>query len=150
MKRFAMTIQIAATVATALLGLSLSTPSRADPIDEQLDCKSTGHGFILPLLQSGEIQSKPMRVEANSVNAFRPAKGVKLTAFDYRVIAVLGYEKDDPIFKTGSGDPIADSAYGVVVVGPSDDVKDRLHQVGSDAAVHEVTPLMTAILCKSH
>jgi hypothetical protein len=150
MKRISMTIQIATTVAAALLGLSLSTPSRADSIDEQLDCKSTGHGFILPLLQSGEIQSKPMRVESNSVNAFRPGKGVKLTAFDYRVIAVLGYEKDDPIFKTGSGEPIADSAYGVVVVAPSDDVKDRLRQVGSDATVHEVTPLMTAVLCKSH
>jgi hypothetical protein len=150
MKRISMTIQVAATVAAALLGLSLSTPSRADSIDEQLDCKSTGHGFILPLLQSGEIQPKPMRVEPNSVNAFRPGKGVKLTAFDYHVVAVLGYEKDDPIFKMGNGEPIADSAYGVVVMGPSDDIKDRLHQIGSNAAVREVNPLMTAILCKSH
>jgi hypothetical protein len=35
-----------------------------------------------------------MRVEANSVNAFRPAHGSNLTAFGFRVYAVLGYEHD--------------------------------------------------------
>jgi hypothetical protein len=123
--------------------------ARASAIEEQLDCKSTGHGFISALLQSGEIQVKPMRVEKNSINAFRPAHGVKLTAYDFPVFVVLGYEKDDPLFKPGKGDPIADSAYGVVVTGASDDVKERMRQAGSNAIVHEVTPLMTAILCKS-
>jgi hypothetical protein len=37
-----------------------------------------------------------------------------------------------------------------VVTGGSDDVKDRLRQMGSDAIVREVTPVMTAILCKAH
>lgn len=148
MMRVTTSIQIAATVAAALLGL-LPTFARADAIEEQLDCKSTGHTFISALLQSGEIQAKPMRVERNSINAFRPARGVKLTAFDFHVFAVLGYQKDDPIFASGKGEPIADSAYGVVVTGPSDDIKERLRQTGSNAIVHEVTPVMTAILCKS-
>jgi len=36
------------------------------------------------------------------------------------------------------------------VTGASDDVRERLRQTGSDAIVHEVTPVMTAILCKAH
>jgi hypothetical protein len=140
-------IRVVAVVAP--LGLS-STPAHASSVEEQLDCKSTGHVFISALMNSGEIQSKPMHVEKNSINAFRPAHGVKLTAFDFPVFVVLGYEKDDPLFKPGKGDPVADWAYGVVVTGASDDVRDRLHQIGSDAIVHEVTPVMTAILCKAH
>jgi hypothetical protein len=142
-------IRIVAVVALAPLGL-LSTLAHASAVEEQLDCKSTGHVFISALMNSGEIQSKPMHVEKNSVNAFRPAHGVKLTAFDFPVFVVLGYEKDDPLFKPGKGDPVGDWAYGVVVTGASDDVMDRLHQIGSDAIVHEVTPVMTAILCKAH
>jgi hypothetical protein len=145
--RVTRSIKIAATLAVAVLGLS-PVLARAEAIEEQLDCKSTGHGFISALLQSGEIQVKPMHVDRNSINAFRPARGVKLTAFDFPVFVVLGYEKDDPLFKAGKGEPIGDSAYGVVVTGPMDDVKERLRQAGSTATVHEVTPLMTAILCK--
>lgn len=148
MKRTSMSIRIAVVVGTAFLGLT-PTLARAGAIEEQLNCKSSGHAFITPLLQSGEIDSKPMRVEANSVNAFRPAHGVHLTAFDYRVFAVLGFQKDDPLFKMGNGDPIGDSAYGVVVVGPSDDVEDHVRKTGSPAVIHNVTPLITAILCKS-
>jgi hypothetical protein len=149
MKRIATAIHVAAALGTVLLGFSPG-PSYAGALDEQLDCKSTGHGFILPLLQSGEIPQKPMRVESNSINAFRPSRGANLTAFDFRVIAVLGFEKSDPIFKPGSGEPIADSAYGVVVSASSDDVQDRMRQIGSTATVREVTPLMTVILCKSN
>jgi len=142
-------IRVVAVVALAPVGL-LSTLAHASAVEEQLDCKSTGHVFISALMNSGEIQSKPMHVEKNSINAFRPAHGVKLTAFDFPVFVVLGYEKDDPLFKPGKGDPVADWAYGVVVTGASDDVRDRLRQIGSDAIVHEVTPVMTAILCKAH
>jgi hypothetical protein len=148
MTRIATAIHIFAAVGAILLGLSPAL-SHASPLDEQLDCKSTGHGFILPLLQSGEIPPKPMRVESNSINAFRPSHGTSLTAFDFHVIAVLGFEKNDPIFKQGSGEPIADSAYGVVVSAPVDDVQDRIHQAGSTATTREVMPLMTVILCKS-
>jgi hypothetical protein len=133
-------LRMVAAFATALFVLSPML-ARAEAIEEQLDCKSSGHTFISALLASGEIQSKPMRVEPNSINAFRPAHGVKLTAYDYKVFAVLGYQKDDPIFAQGKGTPIADSAYGVVVTGPPDDVKDRVHQSGSNAIVHEITPV---------
>jgi hypothetical protein len=146
--RVATSNRIVGVATAALLGL-LPGFARAEAIDEQLDCKSTGHDFIGALLQSGEIQTKPMRVEANSINAFRPAHGVKLTAFDFHVFVVIGYQKDDPIFAHGKGEPIADSAYGVVVTAPPDDVRDRIRQAGSSAIVHEVTPVTTAILCKS-
>jgi hypothetical protein len=148
MKRITLSIRIAAAVGPALLGM-VPAFAHAGAIEEQLNCKSSGHAFIMPLLQSGEIESKPMRVESNSVNAFRPAHGVHLTAFDYRVYAVLGFQKDDPIFKPGSGEPIGDSAYGVVVIGPTEDVEDKVHQTGSTAVVRHVTPLITAIICKS-
>ncbi|WP_235527501.1 hypothetical protein [Burkholderia sp. Leaf177] len=148
MMRVTKSLRTAAGYATVFFLLS-PVLARAEAIEEQLDCKSSGHTFISALLASGEIQNKPMRVEANSVNAFRPAHGVKLTAYDYKVFVVLGYQKDDPIFAQGKGTPIADSAYGVVVTGPTDDVKDRVHQSGSSAIVHEITPVTTAILCKS-
>lgn len=137
-----------ATVASLML-IALHSPlAHADTLDAQLDCKSTGHSFISPLLVSGEVDPKPMRVEANSVNAFKVKKGVQLTAFDYRVYAVIGYQKDDPLFQTGKGEPIADSAYGVVVMGPADDLEDRVRQSGSTATVRHVNPLVTAIICK--
>jgi hypothetical protein len=50
-----------------------------------------------------------MRIEANSVNAFRPVHGGNLTAFRFHVYAVFGYEQGDPMFKQGSGEPIAAS-----------------------------------------
>ena len=55
-------IRIVAVVALAPLGLS-STPAHASAVEEQLDCKSTGHVFISALMNSGEIQPKPMHVE---------------------------------------------------------------------------------------
>ncbi len=149
--RITKSLRMATKSATALCVLSVLLPTlaHAEAIEEQLDCKSSGHTFISALLASGEIQSKPMRVEANSVNAFRPAHGVKLTAYDFKVFVVLGYQKDDPLFAQGKGTPIADSAYGVVVTGPSDDVKERVRQSGSSALVREITPVTTAIVCKS-
>jgi hypothetical protein len=148
MMRVTKSLRTAAGFATALFVLS-PVLARAEAIEEQLDCKSSGHTFISALLAGGEIQSKPMRVESNSINAFRPAHGVKLTAYDYKVFVVLGYQKDDPIFAQGKGPPIANSAYGVVVTAPPDDVRDRVHQAGSNAIVHEITPVTTAVLCKS-
>jgi len=106
------------------------------------------HAFIKPLLDSQDIDPMPMRVEANSVNAFRPTHDSHLTAFGYRVYAVVGYEEGDSIFQQGSDKPIAKSGYGVVVFGPSDTVKARLREAGSDATVREVVPLLiTAVFC---
>ena len=120
-------------------------------LDAQLDCKSSAHVFIAPLLNDQYIDPTPMRVEANSVNAFRTAHDANLTAFGFRVYAVLGYQQDDEMFKQGSGQPIADSGYGAVVLGPADAVEARAREAGSDAVVRQVVPLLlTAIFCNGH
>ncbi|CAN7630023.1 hypothetical protein LJR230_004619 [Trinickia sp. LjRoot230] len=124
---------------------------RAYALDPQLDCKSSAHAFIAPLVHDRYIDPSPMRVEANSVNAFRPAHGSALTAFGFRVYAVLGYQHDDAIFKKGSGEPITDSSYGVIVVGPTESVEMRAREAGSDAVVQQVIPLvLTAVFCNGH
>jgi hypothetical protein len=122
--------------------------SQAYALDDQLDCKSTGHAFVAPLLQQNLIEAKPMRVEPNSVNAFRPVKDSHLTAFGFSVYAVVAYQKDDPIFRKGTGEPIADSAYGAVVIGRDSAVEPKVRATGSDATVHHVAPFITAIFCK--
>lgn len=120
-------------------------------LDPQLDCKSSAHAFIAPLLNDQYIDPKPMRVEANSVNAFRTAHGANLTAFGFRVYAVLGYEQDDAMFKQGSGPSDNDSGYGAVVLGPADEVEARVRAAGSDAVVRQVVPLLvTAVFCTGH
>jgi hypothetical protein len=125
-------------------------PAHAQPtaIEAQLDCKSSAHDFIAPLIENNQIESKPMRVEPNSVNAFRPVKGSALTAYGFKVYVALGYQRDDPIFQHGKGQPISDSAYGVVVWGGDDEVAQKVHAAGSDADVHHVAPFITAIFCK--
>jgi hypothetical protein len=120
-------------------------------LDAKLDCKSNAHAFIAPLLNAQYIDPNPMRVEVNSVNAFRPMHDSNLTAFGFRVYAVLGYERDDTIFKQGSGQPITPSAYGAVVLGPAEAVEARAREAGSDAVVRQVVPLLlTAIFCSEH
>ncbi len=131
-------------------GVVVFTPvlCHAYELDPQLDCRSNAHDYISQLLNSQSIESKPMRVEANSINAFRPIRGSNLTAFGFRVYAVLGYEHDDAIFRKGSGEPISDSAYGAVVNGPAETVESRVREAGSGAIVKQVVPLLiTAILC---
>jgi hypothetical protein len=51
-------IRVVVVVALAPFGL-LSTFAHASAIEEQLDCKSTGHVFISALMQSGEYNSSP-------------------------------------------------------------------------------------------
>jgi hypothetical protein len=132
----------------AVVGGLLPGLCHATPLEDQLDCKSSAHRFIAPLVADKSIDATPMRVEANSVNAFKPMSGGQLTAWGYRVYAVLGYEQGDAMFKTGSGQPVGDSAYGVVVIAPSDAVQERVRAAGSTAVVHEVVPMiMTAVFC---
>jgi hypothetical protein len=139
------------TVLTVLGGGLPSVLCHAYALDSQLDCKSSAHEFIAPLLEDQSIEPKPMRIEANSINAFRPAQGSNLTAFGFRVYAVFGYEQDDAIFKQGSGQPTTASTYGVVVTGPADSVEARVRQAGSDAIIHGVLPLLlTAVFCGGH
>jgi hypothetical protein len=57
-------------------------------------------------LNAQYIDPNPMRVDANSVNAFRPASDSNLTTFGFRVYAVPGYEHNDMMSKQGSGQPL--------------------------------------------
>jgi hypothetical protein len=131
-----------------ILGALAPAVCIAQPIESQLDCKSTAHRFIAPLRADESIEATPMRVEANSVNAFKPTRSDALTAYGYRVYAVLGYEQGDAMFRQGSGQPVSDSAYGVVLVAPSDAVEERVREAGSTAVVKSVVPMiMTAVFC---
>lgn len=142
MKRFFSSVFLA--LAAAALPLS----SHAAALDAPLTCNESGHQFIADLAQQQLIDSKPMRVESNSINAFSPTQGADLTAFGFHVFAVVGYEKDDPMFRVGDGEPVARSAYGVVVFGGEAKVQTALTEAGSTAIVHRVAPLVTAIFCK--
>lgn len=134
-------------VAVALAALPILADARA--LDSALTCQLTAHAFVAPLVQDGLIGAKASRVEDNSVNAFYPSKGVDLRAYGFPVIAVVGYQKDDPLFKRGNGKPIGDSAYGAVVLGSTDSVKAKVEAAGSGAIVHHVGPFITAIFCDS-
>ncbi|SAK81657.1 hypothetical protein AWB80_05233 [Caballeronia pedi] len=136
------------TAFAAVVGGLLPSLCGATPLESQLDCKSSAHRFIAPLVADKSIDARPMRVEANSVNAFRPTQGSELTAYGFRVYAVLGYEHGDDMFKRGSGQPINDSAYGVVVLAASETVEEKVRESGSTAVVKQVVPmLMTAVFC---
>ncbi|WP_236721058.1 hypothetical protein [Paraburkholderia phytofirmans] len=138
--------------AVASLGVGFSAAvCNAYALDTQMNCQSSPHDFIAPLLDEQSIDPKPMRIEANSVNAFRPAHGSNLTAFGFHVHAVFGYEPNDPIFKQGSGQSVSSSTYGVVVTGSAASVEASVRRAGSDAVVHEVIPFfLTAVFCNGH
>ncbi|CAB3784894.1 hypothetical protein GCM10011400_47820 [Paraburkholderia caffeinilytica] len=135
--------------AIASLGAGFSAAvCNAYALDAKLDCRSSPHDFIAPLLDGQSIDPKPMRIEANSVNAFRPARGSDLMAFGFHVHAVFGYEQNDPIFKQGSGQPVTHPTYGVVVTGSAASVEASVRRAGSDAVVRDVVPLfLTAVFC---
>lgn len=88
-------------------------------------CKSNAHTFIAGLINDDSIDRDPTHVEANSVNAFRPAQGSDLTAFGYPVHDVFGYEHNDAMFKRGGGEALAGSLYGAVVSAPTEEVEAR-------------------------
>ncbi|WP_429301858.1 hypothetical protein [Paraburkholderia sp. GAS199] len=142
MKRFFSLVLLALAAAVFPLTIQAAT------LDAPLVCNESGHQFIADLAQQQLIDPKPMRVESNSINAFSPAHGAELTAFGFRVFAVVGYEKDDPMFRVGDGEPVARSAYGVVVFGGETKVQNAIADAGSTAIVHRVAPLVTAIFCK--
>jgi hypothetical protein len=121
----------------------------AAALDEPLHCDRPAHEFIGALETKGLIDPHPSRVEPNSINAFDPTHGVSLTAFGYHVFAIVGFQKDDPLFEKGNGKPLADSAYGAVVLGSSDKVKAAVRAGGSTAIVHHVGPFITAIFCQT-
>jgi hypothetical protein len=132
----------------ALCIAALPVASRAAALDAPLACNESGHDFIANLAAHQMIDPKPTRVESNSINAFSPARGADLTAFGFHVFAVVGFEKDDPMFRPGDGEALAKSAYGVVVFGAQAKVQTAINEAGSTAIVHHVAPLVTAIFCK--
>ncbi|WGS52314.1 hypothetical protein LFL96_29390 [Paraburkholderia sp. D15] len=135
---------------SALLALTGALPltGHAATLDTPLLCNESGHQFIADLAQQQLIDPKPTRVESNSINAFSPTSGADLSAYGFHVFAVVGYEKDDPMFRVGDGEPVARSAYGVVVFGSESKVQSAVTAAGSTAIVHRVAPLITAIFCK--
>ncbi|HTH61337.1 MAG TPA: hypothetical protein VL689_14390 [Paraburkholderia sp.] len=132
----------------ALLLAALPVFGHAAALDDSLTCKISAHEFIGGLIDQQLIEPHPMRVEDNSINAFWPAHGQHLTAYGFSVFAIVGFQQDDPLFRTGSGKPIARSAYGAVVVGSRSKVEDAVRAAGNPAIVHHAGPLLTAIFCQ--
>lgn len=135
----------------ALLAFLAMAPASAfsQTLDEHLSCAETAHDFVADLVGTQSIKVPPMRIEPNSVNAFRPASGNRLTAFGLHVNAVFGYQPGDPLFKEGGSGTPSGPVYGVVVQGSADLVKRRLSDAGSSAIVHSVIPMvLTAIVCE--
>jgi hypothetical protein len=126
----------------------LAGNARAAVIDDSLTCNESAHDFISGLIDQNLIEPKAMRVESNSINAFWPAHGQRMTAYGFSVFAVVGFQKDDPLFRTGDGKPIAPSAYGAVVVGTQAKVQAALTAAGNNAIVHHAGPMLTAIFCQ--
>ncbi|MBB3257496.1 hypothetical protein F4827_002361 [Paraburkholderia bannensis] len=141
---------LAAFAALAAL-LGFCPPLGAQPQqnqDKHFDCTSNPHEFISALIEEKSIDPKPSRVEANSVNAFRPAQGIRMSAFGFPIYVVLGYARDDDLFRHGAGKEIKAPLYGVVVSAPAESVRTRVSEANSDATVKSVVPLLlTAIVC---
>ena len=146
MKRF-ITIFAAAAVVAASPATASPVPP-VTPLDQPLHCDRPAHDFIGALETKGLIDPHPSHVEPNSINAFDPTHNADLTAFGFHVFAIVGYQKDDPMFQKGDGKPLADSAYGAVVLGATDSVKTAVRAAGSSAIVHHVAPFITAIFCQ--
>ena len=134
--------------AAFLVGAAVLSGACAASLDQPLHCDRSAHAFIGELEQKGLIDPHPSRVEDNSINAFDPARDADLSAFGYHVFAIVGTQKDDPMFKKGKGKPLADSAYGAVVLGSTDSVRAAVRAAGSGAIVHHVAPFVTAIFCQ--
>lgn len=139
-------------VVTSLFALGTALASAqavAEPLDTVLDCRASPHAFVGNLIKGQQISAKPIHVEPDSVNAFKPVQGSDVTAFGFKVYAVLGYQAADPIFEKGSSEPSAKPLYGVVVSAPTDAVEARLQNVGGHPIVRQVVPmLLTAIVCE--
>ncbi|QBL87283.1 hypothetical protein EYA88_23160 [Burkholderia pseudomallei] len=131
----------------ATLAAAPAASADSQALDAALDCSSTGHAFVAPLVASGAVRSQPMHVEANSMNAFRTNRS--LSAYGFSVYVVLGYQANDPLFAHGDGEPIGDWAYGVVVRGSKQAVEAKVRAAGSQAVVKDAFPFLTAIVCTS-
>lgn len=135
-------------VGTAVLLLPLTAFAQIVSDNQAFDCNSNAHTFISALISEKRIDPRSSRVEANSVNAFRPASGTQLSAFGFPIYAVFGYAPGDALFHRGTGRNVSSPLYGVVVRGPAQSVRTRVREANSNAAVHPVIPLLlTAVVC---
>lgn len=135
------------TATAVAIAAALPQAGACAPLDDALHCNVSAHTFIHSLIDAGQIDSEPTRVESNSINAFNLVKGVDLRAFGYPVFAIVGYEEGDPMFRKGSGTRLSRSAYGAVVWGSTPKVKAAVDAAHSNAIVHHVAPFITAIFC---
>lgn len=127
----------------------IPVPAFSQTLDNHLSCAETAHDFVSDLVDTQSIKIPAMRIEPNSVNAYRPASDNSLTAFGLHVHAVFGFQPGDPLFKAGGNETPSGPVYGVVVLGSAEVVKRRLSDAGSSAVVHPVIPLvLTAIVCE--
>ena len=122
----------------------------AQEIGASLDCHLGPHTFIEQLVEQKQIDPIPMRVSADSVNAYRLRPDQNLTALGFRVRAVFGFSPNDDMFtqKISEGET-PHRVYGVVVMAAKEAVSERIRETGSPATVREVMPLlMTAVVCE--
>ncbi|WP_109477606.1 hypothetical protein [Paraburkholderia sp. C35] len=123
--------------------------ANAQSLDSALDCQATPHAFVSDLMRDHKIAPTPVHVESNSVNAFRTVDGGDVSALGFNVGAVVGYQANDPLFRSGKGRPIERPLYGVVVSASVDAVSAKLQDAKLHATVHQVVPMvMTAIVCE--
>ena len=135
-------------IGIAVLLFPLTALAQTVSDNQAFDCNSNAHTFISELISEKRIAPRPSRVEANSVNAFRPASGTRLSAFGFPIYAVFGYAPDDALFRRGAGRDVSSPLYGVVVRGPAQSVRTQVLKANSDATVHPVIPLLlTAVVC---
>ncbi|NVI03091.1 hypothetical protein FSB64_04555 [Paraburkholderia sp. JPY454] len=115
----------------------------------RLDCHLGPHTFIKQLVDEKEIDPVPMKVSANSVNAYRLRPNQNLTALGFEVRTVFGFSPNDDMFtqKISEGET-PHRVYGVVVMAGKEAVSERIRETGGPATVREVMPLvMTAVIC---
>ncbi|MCP3709927.1 hypothetical protein M3I54_23590 [Paraburkholderia sp. CNPSo 3274] len=126
----------------AVVGTALASNAiYAREIGASLDCHAGSHEFIQQLLAKKEIDPRPMKVSANSVNAYRPGQKQSLTALGFKVQAVFGSVPDNgALQQTAGGNGAPRQVYGVVVMAGEDAVRERLLQIGSTASVKVVMP----------
>ncbi|MGU7774726.1 hypothetical protein ACV229_31705 [Burkholderia sp. MR1-5-21] len=138
-------------ISLTVTGAGILTPSVfARTLDEQFTCKSNAHAFIGNLINDQSIDPAPIRVEPNSVNAFRPKHATDLTVYGLRVRAVFGYQPGDPIFRPGNGKISSGPVYGAVVFGSTESVEALSRKAGGRAEIQQVIPLMlSAIVCEA-
>jgi hypothetical protein len=142
-------VNAATAIALGLSSLTLPSVAHALALDDALSCGDRAHGYITSLQTRQLIADHPLHVEDNAINVFWPAHDAGLTAFGFKVYVVIGYQQDDPMFKTGRGEPLKGSLYGAVVSGGTAEVAKAISDAGTSAQSKHAGPFLTAIYCRA-